>query len=71
MCWALMMVDHVPMPMGQTGTEAVAIVDWPRQPFDGLNTHIARVAITYKIRSISYYLLRLVARAFAVFSAGT
>ena len=36
--------------------------------FDGLNPRIARVATTYKLRSLSYYILRLAARAFAVFS---
>ena len=45
-CGALMMLDHAPMPMGRTGAEAVAIVDSPRQPFDGLNERIAQVAVT-------------------------
>ena len=45
-CGALMMVDYVPMPMGRTGADAVAIVDSTRQPFDGLNKHIAQVSIT-------------------------
>ena len=43
---SLVMVDHTPMPMGQTGAEAVAIIDLPGQPFDGLNERIARIAIT-------------------------
>ena len=35
------------MPMGRNGVEAVAIVDLARQPFDGLNKRIVRVAIAY------------------------
>ena len=45
-CGALMMVDYVPMPMGRTGADAVAIVNLASQPFDGLNKCIARVTIT-------------------------
>ena len=45
-CGLLIMVDHTRMPMERTGAEAVAIVDLPRQPFDGLNKRIARIAIT-------------------------
>ena len=44
--WWLKYADHAPIPMGQTGADAVVIVDRTRQPFDGLNKRIARVAIT-------------------------
>ena len=46
MSGTMMVVDHVPIPLGCTGAEVVAIVDPPRQPFDGLNKRIARVSIT-------------------------
>ena len=67
-CGALMKTDHAPMPMELAGAEAVAIVNLPKQPFDGLNKCITRVAITLKLLSIPYYRVRLAAQALAVFS---
>ena len=55
MCGAMMSVDHVPMPMVRTGAETVGIVDSPRQPFDGLNERIARVATTYCLFGVKKY----------------
>ena len=46
-CGAMMTMNHASMPMGRTEVEALAIVDLPRQHFDGLSERISRVATNY------------------------